>query len=198
MTSSPPRSRAIALVAHLEDLAAREDRGAVAALRRGLGKEPGTVPEMYRHVEPFLQSAGPRETEAAYLVASLFGLHPVAWTRPEDSPWNTSFGWSLRPIRSRDDGMEQREDEGVARRFVAALTCDRPALGTHLRQLLSILHFRKDSAPVDWERLYRDIVNWEDADRRVRRRWAEGFWRGTRPEHADDAIQEPDSQEEAG
>jgi len=130
---------------------------------------------MYPHVEPYLSGASKTQADAAYVVAGLFGIHPVPWTQTDDAPWNTSFGWTLRHIRFRDDGGE---DEGTARRFLAALNCDRDALPTHLRQLFSLLHARAPDAPVDWERLFRDIVAWEDTDRRVQRRWAEGFWRG--------------------
>lgn len=188
MTASPAPTRAVALVAYLQTLAVREDRGALAALRRGLGKEAGTVPDMYRHVEPYLQGAGRLQTEAAYLVASLFGLHPVVWDPEGAHPWNTSFGWSLHHIRFRSDGSseERKEDEGVARRFLAALACDLPALPIHLRQLLALLHSRWDTAPINWERLYWDVVDWGDVDRRVQRRWAEAFWRGGSQPSADD------------
>lgn len=185
MTVSHSQTRATALVDHLRELKEREDRGALAALRRGLGKEPGTVPEMYRHVEPYLQGASKLQTEAAYLVASLFGLHPVVWDPTGDHPRNTSFGWSLRHIRFRGEGSNE-ENEGVARRFLATLACHLPALPTHLRQLLTLLHSRWDTTPMDWERLYWDVADWEDLDRKVQRRWAEAFWRGGPQPNADD------------
>jgi CRISPR system Cascade subunit CasB len=210
--TAPPRSRAAAFVAHfvahlhaLVEDPQRRDRGALAALRRGLGKEPGTVPEMYPHVEPYIKGAKKPGADAAYVVASLFGVHPVPWTQPDGAPRNTSFGWTLQRIRFRDDG---KEDEGVGRRFVAALNCDRGALPTHLRQLLSLLHARAPEALVDWERLLWDIVDWEHVDRRVQRRWAEAFWRGSSsgaaseetaiPGDEDTGEEEPGAAEDAG
>lgn len=50
MSSLPHGERAF--VDALNRLVAREDRAALAALRRGLGKPPGTVAEMYPLVEP--------------------------------------------------------------------------------------------------------------------------------------------------
>jgi CRISPR system Cascade subunit CasB len=176
--TAPPRFRANPLVAHLYDLVKdpkRPDRAALAALRRGLGKAPGTVPELYPHVEPYVTGASKDEVDAAYVVASLFSIHPLPWTQPDGVPRNTSFGWTLRHIRFRDDGSE---DEGTARRFLAALNCDREALPTHLRQLFSLLHARAPEAPVNWARLIGDLVAWEEPNRHVQRRWAEGFWRG--------------------
>jgi CRISPR system Cascade subunit CasB len=214
--TAPRQSRAAAFVAHLHALVKdpeRPDRAALAALRRGLGKEPGTVPEMYPHVEPCMAAAPKKKADAAYVVASLFGAHPVPWTQPDDAPRNTSFGWTLRHIRFRDDGGEdegvaRREDEGVARRFVAALNCHREALPTHLRQLFGLLHARAPDAPVDWKRLFEDIVHWEDTDRWVQRRWAEGFWRGepsaaaredAAPSSDEDTVEEePGADEDAG
>ena len=35
-------------------LSLKENRGALAALRRGLGRPPGTAPEMYPYVVPWL------------------------------------------------------------------------------------------------------------------------------------------------
>lgn len=194
MTASRPQTRASALVAHLQELAAREDRGALAALRRGLGKDPGTVPEMYPHVEPYLQGASKLETEAAYLVASLFGLHPVAWDPAAAHPWNTSFGWSLHSIRFRTDGSE---DEGVARRLLATLSGGAEALPTHLRQMLSLLHSRQDTAPIDWVQLYWDALRWEEVDHRVQRSWAETFWRGGPRQSAEEDSEAPDSEDVA-
>src|SRR5450759_404004 len=64
------------LVGYLERLRDKDDRGALAALRRALGKPPGEAPEAYPYVVPFL----PREVSAwqeqvYYLVAALFAVH---------------------------------------------------------------------------------------------------------------------------
>jgi CRISPR system Cascade subunit CasB len=43
-----------ALILHLGELEKNKDRGALAALRKGLGKAPGSVPEMFEHVIPYM------------------------------------------------------------------------------------------------------------------------------------------------
>ena len=64
-------------VSYLEGL--REDRGALASLRRGLGRPPGTVADMYRYVVRWLPDDAPRWREDAYyLIAALFAYHAVA------------------------------------------------------------------------------------------------------------------------
>ena len=37
-------------VTYLQSLAEKDDRGALAALRRGLGQSPGSVPDTFRYV----------------------------------------------------------------------------------------------------------------------------------------------------
>jgi CRISPR system Cascade subunit CasB len=78
----------------------RTDRAALAALRRGLGQDPGAVPEMFQHVRELARVSLHREKDA-FLVASLFGWHPHAWPLAKDdgarsrSPWTQNFGNSI-------------------------------------------------------------------------------------------------------
>lgn len=175
MTTTGPSIRTYDLVARLTELAAREDRAGLAALRRGLGHEPGTVAEMYPYVEPFLTADAPRARVAAfYLVASLFGLHPVHAEAPGGYAARHGFGATLRAIRLRPESPE--EDTGVAKRFTALLECDRSALSVHLRHMVTLLRSRAEGAPIDYRQFWRDILAWDAPDRRVQRAWAAGFW----------------------
>jgi len=161
----------------LADLAAREDRAGLAALRRGLGVEPGTVAEMYPYIEPFLGfEASRRRVVAAYVVASLFGLHPLHADGPPGRSALRGFGAALRAIRFRPDSAE--EDPGVARRFVALLDCHEDALPVHLRQLVTLIRGRAEHVPIDYRQLHRDVLNWDSPTRYVQRAWAAGFWSG--------------------
>lgn len=176
MPTSPPEAQAGSTVAHrfvarLAGLAEREDRGALAALRRSLGQEPGTVAEACAIVEPFLgEDASSRRVRAFYLVGGLFGLHPEY----RDGAGRVSFGDSLRAIRLHE-GTDD-EDSGVERRFRAVLDARQEGLEVHLRNLVKLLHSRKPDVPIDYVQLIRDLEHWDDADPRVKRRWASGFW----------------------
>ena len=65
------------LIRHLKGLAAREDRGALAALRRGLGGIPGTVVEMHPHVRYWIEPGARGWWEdTCYIIAALFASHP--------------------------------------------------------------------------------------------------------------------------
>jgi CRISPR system Cascade subunit CasB len=178
MTAPAPVARQHPLIARLVQLKERDDKAALAALRRGLGKPAGTVPEMFPYVEPFIPvNEYARHVEAAYLVASLFGLHPNHGESSEEarSRQQRGFGASLAQLRRREGSTD--EDEGVARRFGALLNCDREGLPTHLRHLMTLLHSRSRDTPIDYSQLYNDIARWDAPDHYVQRNWAAGFWR---------------------
>jgi len=196
-TASDHRARLAAtaarLLARLESYVPgadrKGDRGALAALRRAAGKRPGEVIEAARTVYAVAPvDLREDEVEALFTVATLFALHPHHRKRPEgghESRAERGLGASLRAIRSREESAD--EDDGVARRFIAALESGTSGLPVHLRQLVKLLDSRAESTPIDYHQLFFDLLDWEAEDRRVQRAWAAGFW-GVRPgEEAADA-----------
>lgn len=146
----------------LQELAQKEERGALAVLRRGLGQPPGMAAEMYRYVEPFLPQARSRTQEAAYyLVAALFALH----SKPGGVG---NFGAQMALARS--EGGE----DALERRFTALLSAHPDDLPDTLRQSVSFL--KSKEIPVNWNQLFWDLQNWDDEDRRVQKKWASAFW----------------------
>jgi len=157
------------LIDSLEKLVRDQDRGALAALRRGLGKSPGMAMEMHRYVVPFLPRGRPREEEVYYLVAALFaywhqGESAVAARPPEN------LGASLARLRTTDSGPS------LELRFTALLKSHRDDLPTHLRQVVGLL--KSKEVPVHWRNLFRDLRNWDHEDGWVQRAWAKSFWGG--------------------
>jgi CRISPR system Cascade subunit CasB len=145
-------------IAHLEALQDREERGALAALRRGAGSPPGTVPDMYPHILPWV----PRHRwleDSAYVTGSLFALHP----QPRGFG-NMGKAFSMVPKQS--DSLEKR--------FVALLNSHRDDLPHYLRQAVSLL--KSSEIPVDWRQLLHDILHWEHESRFVQQQWAREFW----------------------
>lgn len=185
-----PVRREERFVAYLAGLAAAEDRAALAALRRSLGKAPGEAAEAYRYVAPWLPDT-PRwgEEEAYCLVAALFAWHPHDWPANE-RVGPTNLGASLRRLAER---MERRNsgaggsapaaaamgstNPAVERRLVALLNCHRDDLPEHLRRVVGLL--RAHDVPVDWALLLRDVRDWQRDDRRVQRAWARAYWTDT-------------------
>ena len=148
-------------VIHLEGL--RDDRGALAAMRRGLGRPPGTVADMYRYVVPWLpDDAPPWREEAYYLVAALFAYHPGEGGRGNVGDHFAS---------ARDP---QGDDTAIERRFTALLAAHPDDLDSYLRQAVSFL--KSKEVAVNWHRLLSDLLSWGHPERYVQKAWARAFW----------------------
>lgn len=168
MTAIAQTSRDERFVSALEDLIEKNDRAALAALRRGLGKQPGTAMEMHRYVVPHLHGVQHQNDEKPYyLVAALIGLYPAESWRSNAGRQDTSLGASLALLKAESG-------DSLERRFVALLNAHADDLPEHLRQAISLL--KSKDKPVDWLQLLKDIKRWDAEDNRVQRRWAKGFW----------------------
>ncbi len=151
-----------------------ENRAALAALRRGLGREGGAW-ETYPTVMPFVRKDASRAEETAYfIVGALFGLNPSpSWRRSDiEDRRATNFGASLAILKNKNP-----ESDSVERRFVALLNAEAEDLPTHLRHAVSLIKSSDSPVPVDWLSLLNDLTWWESENREVQRRWARAFWR---------------------
>ena len=145
-------------IAHLEALRDQGSRGALAALRRGLGNPPGTVPAIYPQILPWAPQN--RWTEdACYIVGPLFALHP-------EPGGEGNMGTAFATVKDPSESLEKR--------FVALLNCHHDDLPNHLRQAVSLL--KSKDIPVNWRRLLKDILSWDHEDRFVQQQWAREFW----------------------
>ena len=155
-------------VTYLETLA--DDRAALAALRRGLGQPPGTVPDMHRYVIqrlPDFAYPGSWTEQVYYLIAALYALHPES---AAEGNLGNHFARTLDPNPDYNTAVE--------RRFTALLTAHPEDLPFYLRQAISFLR-SKDEVAVNWHQLMWDVLKWDDPDRapQVQKRWAAQFWR---------------------
>jgi CRISPR system Cascade subunit CasB len=160
---SEDRSRYRSLIAYLEQLADRNDRAALAALRGSLRE--GHSLEALRYVLPLLgKDAGGRAEDDACLVAGLFALHPERGS--------LTLASALRYVR--EGGSDSTEA-----RFIALLAARREDLPTHLRHAVGLVAGKK--LALEWNDLYTGIRWWDHEDDFVRRRWAADFWAGRQP-----------------
>ncbi len=154
---------------------ANRDRGALAALRSGLGKGPGEAPRMFPYVSPYLKGDRGPSVEAAFLTASLFASHP-------ENASGGSLGSALHKAVDAKHGQE-----GVEKRLAAALDADPEDLPRHLAGLVSLC--ASAGVPINWFGFLDDVKlllsDWSDRDNPsrpardvVRMRWARLFWRG--------------------
>ncbi len=143
----------------------RDDRGALAALRRGLGHPPGTVPDMYRYVVPWLSGDAQRwKEDAYYVVAALFAYHPQKGGKGN---MGDHFAKTCEP---------QGDNTAIERRFTTLLAAHPDDLDDYLRQAVSFL--KSKEVPVNWHQLLRDRMAWSHPDyrERVQKHWARSFW----------------------
>ena len=156
-------------ITYLESLAKADDRGALAALRRGLGQPPGTVPDMFPYVVQRLPNnayPGSWTEKTYYLIASLYALYPESTA---EGNLGTHFARTLQ--------HDAEKDKAVERRFTALLTAHSQDLPVYLRQAVSFL--RSKEKPINWHQLMWDTLAWNNPDKapRIQKRWATQFWR---------------------
>lgn len=157
-------------IKYLEGLVKRQDRAALAHLRRGLGKPPKSSMEMYPYLGRFMsddtgkKKTNHRRENAVFIVAALFAYYPDAKTNIGN------LGASLR--RLTDDS----DSKSIEKRFVALLNAEADELPYYLRQIIGLLKSNEKSVAVNWEQLFKDIQNWNSDSRRVQNDWARQFW----------------------
>jgi CRISPR system Cascade subunit CasB len=160
MSTSTPQSCAEHFVGALRR--AKDDRGKMAALRRGLSA--GTQMDAW----PVIAELGGDIERPVYgIVAALYATHPE-----ESSAGN--FGTTCRQIALKD-GSEGKPPESAERRFRRLLACDTAAqLGEHLRAWIRLAATK--GAAVNYQRLFADLWRWEWYADDIRVRWAGEFW----------------------
>lgn len=144
------------------------DRAALAALRRGLGRQPGTVAELYRFTAPYFYVTERRDREnAMFNVASLFGLYPRH---------SASAGSPLRALRSLE------LDRGsIEKRVLALLNAGPEEISTHLRHVFHLLASSDRQPAVNYEQLLTDLTYWGHPNSRAQGNWARNWWADYRP-----------------
>jgi CRISPR system Cascade subunit CasB len=151
-------------VTYLEGLKKRgRGTATLAALRRGVGRQPGTVPEMHQYVVPWLpESAPPWVRDAHYLVASLFAYHGAS---VREGNMGDHFRALVRFGESRD---------AVERRFSSLLGVDQEELYLHLWK--NVAYLKGKGIGINWRQLLYDAMYWGHSDGFVQEQWAAAFW----------------------
>jgi CRISPR type I-E-associated protein CasB/Cse2 len=154
----------------------KDGRGAMANLRRGLGKPAATAYEMDRYILARLpEGATTKQEEAYYLVAALFAYWHQGKDKAEDAEGN--LGRSLRRLADRyiaDGASRDEAEKRLEKRLNALLNVHSDDLPQHLRQIVSQL--KSKDVPLNWVWLLHDVQNWDAESRFVQHEWARGFW----------------------
>jgi len=166
-------------VHYLENLVA--DRGAMANLRRGLGKPPGMAYEMDKYVLPRLpESPTPWQENSYYLVASLFAYWHQGKERSQSLDGkrreDRNLGKSLKLVFEYTRAGIQRDEaqKRLEKRLAMLLDASIEDLPEYLHQTVSLL--KAKDVPIDWAQLLNDIQHWNTDTRSIQHEWAKGFW----------------------
>lgn len=156
-------------------------RAALAELRRGVGKKPGDVPQLWGYFlqdmpEEFFGDKEPSKAEwAVYTSLTLFALHQQG-KDPKSDTMNKegySFGTAVNKLVHNED-----ERERVARRFYAAATASSmDELSHHMRGIIQLL--RGEGIPLDYPMLAADLYRYQfnSLVSNVRLKWGQDFYR---------------------
>jgi CRISPR system Cascade subunit CasB len=99
------------------------------------------------------------------VIAALFGFAH----KEVEYEAGTSLGSASRELYIK------RQSDSLERRFMALLNSDAEYLPGHLRQTLSLM--KAESIKIDWERLLRDTLRWNEEGKPVQKQWARDYYR---------------------
>ncbi len=150
----------------------------LANLRRGAGKRPGEIPDLWGS---FLQSLpeellGDREPSrgewAVYIALTMFALHQQGTNSEMHKKDGGSLGWAVGSMVKTDDDQKR-----IIRRFNAiATSSDMKEMSYHLRTMIQLL--RTEQIPLDYAGLAYDIYMYQlegyQAD--IRLKWGRDFY----------------------
>lgn len=153
-------------IAFLCRLKNSDDRAALAHLRRGLGKEPGSEPKVFPYVVPWIkEDMRANERNAYFLAASLFALHPM-------NSEKGNMGTVFKQIQ-----LASGDSSSIEQRFVHLLNSHPDDLPSRLRHTISMA--KSKNAPVNYSQLLQDLRYWNHDAHWVQQAWAEQFWATT-------------------
>lgn len=154
----------------------QEDRGLMANLRCAL------VENKRHRAWPYLAKFGGIgerhgnkviETHFNRVVQTVAGLYATHSKETHDG----DYGAMCRKLLSDDERKKLNQSEGigpVSRRFQHLLAADSDEIFD--RALRFVLRAKAQDIPVNYEQLYKDLLDWEYHADWVRVRWAQSFW----------------------
>jgi len=174
-TTNEPTSHAGRFIAKLHAIS--EDRGKMAALRRGASEATK------RQAWPVLHILGVDVGNfTALTVGSLFAEHPEA----ESKSW--SLGETCLRVALKDV-VDFKIPDSFDRRFRRLLACD--SVEDVAGQLKAWVRFAKAKhLPVNYEQMYWDLAGWERRSDEIKLQWARGFWPARKETSEEPATEE--------
>lgn len=156
---------------------------ALAKLRRGIGKEPGSMPELWeltlQDLPEALQGSGTEPSNgerAVHTALTLFALHQQG--NPIQKSCMSKEGEPLGRAMRRFIQRHPEREAATSRRFMSAVRADSyEELVWHLRGLIQLL--RTEALPLDYVSLVQQLCKYQTAASRnqIRLAWGRQFYR---------------------
>lgn len=147
-------------------------RAALSAIRRGAGREAGTVPELWPYQRHLAGDYRPDyATVAEHHALVLYGFHQQGNSTNVHKP-GSSLGQAVWQLRNHFS------PEAVDSRFFRAVTSSNiNELAHHLRGLITQMRSLNPVPQFDYTQLVKDLRNWQypNSVDRVRRRWGADY-----------------------
>ena len=170
----------------INSLLGREEsyiRATLAKLRRGIGRQPGSMPDIWDFTldnlpkEYISQYDKPTAGEwAAHMSLTLFALHQQGNDIKQNrmSEAERSLGSAVRQLVNKRGVVSE---DAIKRRFDTVVTSDSPEeLAYHLRGLINLM--KSEKIPLDYPQLAEELLKFQNPDRRdsVRLRWGQDYY----------------------
>lgn len=146
----------------------QEDRGFMANLRCVL------VDSKQHRAWPYLANFGgigeKHSNKVVQTVAGLYATH-------SEETHEGDYGAMCRKLLDKEERDKLDKAEGIgpiSRRFQHLLAAEGDEIFDRVVRL--VLRAKAQDIPVNYERLYRDLLDWEYRANQVRTRWARSFW----------------------
>lgn len=160
----------------------------LANLRRGVGREPGELPQLFGILlddmpEKFWSKSGAvtKEEWVCYTALTLYALHQQGYdtgSQPMHTDENMSLGKAMYKLASSYDGDANGEQRIVQKLRVLATSVNQRELAHHLRGIVQLL--KSNGICLNYKRLAGDLyeMQFSEGRRKVCLRWGQDFYGG--------------------
>ena len=160
----------------------------LANLRRGVGREPGELPQLFGILlsdmpEDFWSKSGTatKEEWVCYTALTLYALHQQGYDAKSQhmhTDEGVSLGKAMYKLAASYDGDPNAEQRVVQKMRILATSADVKELSHHLRGIVQLL--KANGISLNYKRLAGDLyeMQFPDGKRKVCLRWGQDFYGG--------------------
>ncbi|MDR1822082.1 MAG: type I-E CRISPR-associated protein Cse2/CasB [Oscillospiraceae bacterium] len=147
-------------------------RAILAKLRRGAGKHPGSVPEIWEYTIGSLPDDIAYKSESEWAVHAALTLFAVHKQGADNTVTGTSGGTLGSAVAKL---CTDKNKDAITRRFNSAVTADGiEGLTVHARSLVQMLRVGK--IDMDYQKFAEELFSWQFNREKTRLEWGRDYW----------------------